>query len=237
VGHGGADAGYRAYTGRFPEHGFAIAVLCNASTANPQALADSVSNIFLKGVFKAPSAPAVATTRPSAAELARLAGLYVNPITGSVTLVSVRDSGLIVGRTAGPALVPIAERRFWFAPQRAEWEFKPNGELVASFKGPPSRKPVTLVRREAARPSPAELARYAGTYSSDELGATYTVSATDTALVLRTRTSEPLTFTPSYGDAFGGPFMLEFTRDQRGGVTGMLVNTGRVRNLRFVKTR
>jgi CubicO group peptidase (beta-lactamase class C family) len=35
VGHGGADAGYRTWSGRVPEHGLALVVLCNASSANP----------------------------------------------------------------------------------------------------------------------------------------------------------------------------------------------------------
>ena len=35
VGHGGADAGYRADVVRFPEHDLAIATFCNLSTTYP----------------------------------------------------------------------------------------------------------------------------------------------------------------------------------------------------------
>src|SRR5688572_5376955 len=48
VGHSGADAGYRAYTGRYPEHAFAVAVLCNAGPTNPSALSAEVAAIYLK---------------------------------------------------------------------------------------------------------------------------------------------------------------------------------------------
>jgi len=236
VGHSGADAGYRAYTGRYPEHAFAVAVLCNAAPSNPAALADSVSKLFLHLAANEPPAPKPAASKPTADALARFAGVYVNPTTGAPTYVSVREGGLIVGRTTGPALVPLSERRFWFAPQRAEWEFRPNGDLVVQFRGAPPRQPATFVRREIARPSAADLARYVGTYYSEELGATYTVSATDTALTMRTRTSQPRTAVPAYGDAFTGQALVEFTRDASGRVTGLLMSTGRVRKVRFEKT-
>ena len=236
VGHAGADAGYRAYTGRFPEQELAIAVLCNASTSNPSALAASVSEIYLKGAARPSPAPVAASVKPTPQELSRFTGLYVNQVTGNVTYVSVRDTTLIVGRTSGPTLIPIAERRFWFPAQRTEWAFAPNGDLVLTFRGTPSRKPVTLVRREAIRPARSELAQYAGSYRSEELGATYVVSATDTALTFRTGVTEPWTAVPAYRDTFLGQAIVEFTRDANGRVTGLLASTGRVRKLRFAKT-
>jgi hypothetical protein len=85
------------------------------------------------------------------------------------------------------------------------------------------------------RPSASELAAYAGSYTSAELGATYLVSATDSGLTLRTRTNPPVTASPVYADTFSGPFLIEFTRDQGGRLTGALVSTGRVRKIRFEK--
>jgi hypothetical protein len=95
---------------------------------------------------------------------------------------------------------------------------------------------VTLTRHEPARPTRAELERYAGTYHSAELGATYTVAATDSTLVLRTRWAAERTVRPAYGDTFTGDFLLAFTRG-RGGITGMRMSTGRVRNVAFEKVR
>jgi len=233
VGHSGADAGYRAYTGRYPDQGFAIAVLCNASTSDPAILAAAVSAIFLESRMAPPPAPVAATAKPTAQELARLAGIYVNATTGNVTVLSARDTVLIVGRQTGPALVPIADRRFWFPAQRAEWAFAPNGDVVVTFRGSPSRKPVTLQRREAVRPSRAELAAYAGTYVSEELRASYVVAANDTAVTLRTGTEEPWTAMPAYRDTFLGQVMVQFTRDASNRVTGLSMSTGRVRRIRF----
>jgi hypothetical protein len=235
VGHGGADAGYRSYTGRFPEQAFAVAVLCNAGPSNPSALASSVSAVFLKGTEKPSPSPVAATTKPTAQELARWAGVYVNPATLNVTYLTVRDADLIVGRTSGPTLVPIAGGRFWFPAQRTEWALAPNGDLVLTFRGTPPRTAVTLVRRQPSHPSRADLANYVGTYFSEELRATYTVSATDTALTLRTQVTEPWTAMPVYGEMFSGRASVEFTRDQNGRVTGALMSTGRTRRIRFEK--
>ena len=95
---------------------------------------------------------------------------------------------------------------------------------------------MTLVRREVAHPSASDLAAYAGSYTSAELGATYVVAATDSGLTLRTRTNPLVTAVPGYGDTFLGPyFLIEFTRDQGGRLTGALVSTGRVRKVRFEK--
>ena len=232
VGHSGADAGYRSYTGRYPEHAFAVAVLCNASSSDPAGLASQVANIYLSR-FAKPTTPPVATTTLTPQQLARFAGIYVNPVTGNPTYVTLTGSTLVVGRRTGPALVATGDNRFRLG--NAEWEFAPNGDLVQRFLGSPPRHPVTLVKREAARPPAAELATFAGTYTSDELGATYMITATDTALDFRTRTNRPVTLSPAYADAFTGPFLVEFTRDQGGRPSGLLISTGRARKIRFEK--
>jgi CubicO group peptidase (beta-lactamase class C family) len=237
VGHSGADAGYRAFSGRYPEHGLAVAVLCNAAPTNPQALADSIAKVFLGPAPAGLAAPTPASPRPSIAELSRHAGVYVNPVTGAPSFVTVRDTSLIVGVTNGPPLVPLSATRFWFAPQSAEWEFRPNGEVIVSFRSTPPRQPLKLVRRDAKKPAAADLRRYAGTFRSEELGATYIVAATDTALTFKTRTNPPRTVTFAYGDTFVGFAQIEFVRNGAGQVTGLLMSTGRSRKIPFEKVR
>jgi hypothetical protein len=81
------------------------------------------------------------------------------------------------------------------------------------------------------------LAAYAGSYSSPELGAVYVVAASDTALKIHTGVNDPWVATPAYADVFLGLANVEFTRDQGGRLTGMMISTGRVRKLRFDKTQ
>jgi hypothetical protein len=86
-----------------------------------------------------------------------------------------------------------------------------------------------------ARLSRADLAGYAGSYYSEELGAAYDVTATDSTLVLKTRWATERTVRPAYGDTFAGDFLLTFTR--RGGrIDGMIMGSGRVRGVRFTRT-
>jgi CubicO group peptidase (beta-lactamase class C family) len=233
VGHTGADAGYRSYLGRFPDHGLAVTVLCNAAPANPAALAKSVVDVYLGSKLAPAESLVKATATLTTEQLARFAGIYVNPNTGSAMFVTLRRDTLILGRTAGPALVPLSDRRFRVSGQPVEVEFTPAGQLVQTFLGWPPRKAISLERREAPRPSRAELERYAGSYYSDELGATWVVSATDSTLVLKTRWGAERTVRPAYGDTFAGDFLLTFTRDAARRVDGMLMSSGRVRRVRF----
>ena len=237
LGHGGADAGYRTYLGRFPEHGLAVAVLCNAAQANPAALARSVADVLLGDrLAPAPEQPAARVTL-APEELSALAGVYVHPVTGAPFFITRRGDTLVAGRTTGPALVPLGERRFRVAGAPMELEFTPDGGLVQTTLAWPPRTPVTLRRRERAQPSRAELEAYAGTYYSEELGATYTVAATDSTLVLRTRWGTERTVRPAYGDTFSGDYMLTFTRARGGRVDGMRMSSGRVRGVRFERVR
>ena len=238
VGHSGGDAGYRTYLGRFPEHGLSVVVLCNAAPANPVALARNVADVYigskLAAVEPTPK-PAVSLTRE---QMDKLAGVYVNEVTGAPTVVAVRRDTLMLGRTVGPALVPLTERRFRIAAQPVELEFMPNGTAVQTILAWPNPKPVTLKRFEPARPSRAEMDAYAGTYYSDELGATYVVTATDSTLVFKTRwgAATGATVRPAYGDTFVGDVLVRFTRGRGNKIDGALMGTGRVRNVRFTKT-
>ena len=234
IGHSGGDAGYRTYTGQVAGQGLDITVLCNASTANPGALVRGVMDVLLADKLAAVPSPARATATLSADQLSRFAGVYVNPLTGGPTLVHVRKDTLALGPN-GPALLPLSENRFRIAGQQAEMEFTPVPELVITQLSWPSRHPVTL-KRVAAAPSQlkgAELTPYAGSYRSDELGADYEVVARDSTLTLRTRWGSDRTVRSAHGDTFVGDYLVRFTRDRRGRIDGLLMSSGRVRNVKF----
>ena len=238
VSHGGADAGYRNWLGRFPEHGLDVVVLCNASSSNPTALGRAVADVFLPATLAAAAEPPMSARVAVAPEaLQALQGAYVNTTTGATLFITQRGrDSLIVGRTAGPVLVPIAERRFRVSGQPVEYEFPGDGTLREHPLGWPRRSPATWRRHAPAQPTAAQLAAYAGTYHSEELGATYTVTVRDSSLVLSTRWANDVVVRPTYADAFAGPFGINVTRT-KGKVDGMLVSTGRVRRVRFTKTR
>jgi CubicO group peptidase (beta-lactamase class C family) len=233
VGHSGGDAGYRTYLGRFPDHGLAVTVLCNAGPANPVALSKSVADIYIGDKLARAEPPVRAAVTLTKEQLARFAGVYVNPNTGAPTFITLRRDTLFAGRTGGPALVPLSERRFRVTGQPVEVEFTPAGQMVQTVNAWPQRRAVTFERREPVRPSRAELERYAGSYYSEELGTTWVVTATDSTLMLKTRWGAERTVRPAFGDTFAGDLLVMFTRDASGRINGMTMNSGRVRRVRF----
>lgn len=236
VGHGGADAGYRSYLGRFPDHDVAVAVLCNAATANPTMLARGVADVLLADRL-GPREEEVAahTDGLPVSDLERFAGVYVHPVTGAPVIITAREGTLVAGRGQGLSLVAVGGDRFRVPGQPVELEFHDRGEMVQRVLGWPSQRPVTLRREEEARPDSAELQRLAGRYHSEELGATYAVTAGDGALTLSTRWGNERTVRPAYGDTFAGDFLITFVRGPEGRVEGMRMSSGRVRNVEFTR--
>jgi CubicO group peptidase (beta-lactamase class C family) len=236
IGHGGADAGYRSYLGQFPQHGLSVAVLCNYGAANPAAFAQRVADALIADKLAAAPQPVAAKVSLKRAQLTRFAGVYRHPTTGAPTFVTLRDSTLVLGPTVGPALISLTDRRFRITGQPVEVEFVRDTQLVLSLHAWPQRQPTTLTRVQPAKYTKADLAKYAGSYFSEELGATYTVSATDSTLMLKTRWGTERTVRPAYGDTFIGDFLLTFTRNAQGQVDRMLMSSGRVRDVAFVKS-
>ena len=90
VQHSGATAGYRAYVTRYPSRDLAVAVLCNAASANPTAYANAITDSLLYPVMAAVparaasasntptsnAAPSVAPWSPSAAQPGEFVGEY-----------------------------------------------------------------------------------------------------------------------------------------------------------------
>jgi CubicO group peptidase (beta-lactamase class C family) len=233
LGHGGADAGYRTWSGRLPEHGLEVVVLCNASSANPVALARGVIDVLAAGKLAPPAQPVRPAVHLTAAQLAALAGVYAHPVTGAPTFVTLRKDTLVLGRVNGPVLVPLSASRFRVTGQPVEVEFA-RGAMVSKFLDWPGGTSTTQRRVRPARLSRADLDGYAGSYYSEELGAAYDVTATDSTLVLKTRWGTERTVRPAYGDTFAGDFLLTFTR--RGGrIDGMVMGSGRVRGVQFTR--
>lgn len=236
VGHGGADAGYRSWVGRIPSRQLAVTLACNYATANAAALGKRVMDVFLGVAPDAASAAAPPAALPEA-ELARWAGVFASPASEAVLRISVRDGGLILGRMQGPALLPEGPGRFRVGDGPTRLVFPNEDPSVLEIGNPESGlRPRRFERREPAVLTPRQLAEYAGTYRSDELGgAVYTITATDSTLVLRTRTAAPIVATPVFADVFeAGGSTLRFTRS-RAGIAGFLLSGGRVRRVEFVR--
>src|SRR5688572_9680047 len=84
VSHTGSWAGYRSVLQRFPDQRFAVAILANTATMNPNLLAGQIVDFYLADRFTAaatapapPAAqPGTKPWQPTAAELKAFVGEY-----------------------------------------------------------------------------------------------------------------------------------------------------------------
>jgi CubicO group peptidase (beta-lactamase class C family) len=242
--HGGSWAGYRAELMRFPDQHFSVAVLCNLARTSPTMLAQRVAEVHLESVLaRTPAGPTttdgtLAAAAPTAQSLREYVGLYQSSLTAELRRVLVRGDSLLLSDLASALplrAVSVSHFRVASSSTSPEVQFDaahPARELrLISADG----DTAIFERVAEAAPSPRDLAAYVGRYWSEEVGAEYRLEVKEGALVLHRRRSEPITLAPTYADAFSAEGVLyRFTR-ARGRVTEMLVDAGRIRNLRFVR--
>lgn len=236
VSHGGATAGYRAFLARYPGQGLSVAVLCNLGDINPEDLAHRTADLFLAG-----KKPDAALTAPPnmvelpAADIAAKAGMYRNTRTGAVIRLDLKEGKL---RTrGGRAVWPLSSSLFLVE----------NGSKLDFFAGADGKAGMRLLtvdgdviphdRVEEAAPTAAQLAEYAGEYWSGEAEATYRIVVEDGKLVAKARPEFSAALTPLYADGFQTEhgWLVRFTRDRNGKVSGFTFGLDRVRALRFEK--
>jgi CubicO group peptidase (beta-lactamase class C family) len=251
--HNGARLGYRAELVRFPDQRFSVACLCNTRASNPDALARRVADIYLADRFKqaagTPNNPH--TVEPKVVsipenELSGVAGLYWNPVTDNVRRVYVKDGKLMFARLPGSesVLAPLGSNRFQMLGVRN------NIEIV--FKSPRPNAPLQMfLTVDGGKPSlhepvkstsnkPQPLIELAGEYHSAELNTTYTIAPQGDKLLLRTGNWGDFSLSARFHDSFAnleelGSIMFERTR--RNKVSGFVIRSGKVKNLRFDKVK
>lgn len=253
VDHGGADAGYRSDMIRFPDQHFTVACLCNLATANPGDLAQKVADIYL-GSEMQPAEPTHAdASKPfvlTPEQIQAKAGIYVNvKDPEDVVRWVIKDGKLQAGNIGEDwtyEVRPISESQFQLGDvEHVEIQFlpvRPGAPQELTIKQPDG-KLETFSAAQAFTPSAAQLAEYAGVYSSRELDPLYDVkvgSGPDSKpkLLLHWLKYDPETLHPVTRDLFTFDLgKIRFTRDSKGGINGFVLTTGRVVDLRFERGR
>lgn len=235
IGHGGADAGYRAQVERYPERELSIAVLCNAGTAAPNVMLRRVADAVLGA-----SVPAEAVnTDPEPQQvsvdvLARWVGTYRDTVSQSVLRILL--SGDTLRQANGPRLIPTNDTTLRLAGSATTYVLRMNGGHVTGLRQLPRTLRNIEYRREASRaPGRDSLATYAGTYYSEELDVRYTLAVRDSVLTVEFRKIDDAPMTMVFPDGFLSSFgaTIIFTRDARQRITGFTLTDGRVRGVRF----
>ena len=138
--------------------------------------------------------------------------------------------GLFIDQATGAPLIPelyqVAQSRI-VSKDRVEITW-PDGNLAVYLRTAP------------VAAASVKLADFAGHYASDEVQATYDISASADGLTwrIRDRPDYSATLKPLYRDAFqGGGATVRFVRDAGGNINGLTISVERARNVRFSRLR
>lgn len=247
ISHGGSDAGYRTYLGRFPDQHFAVIVLSNMASFNPSGIAMRIADIYLEGqLMEEPEEEMKKETASASVEidpdtLDAYAGDY---ILGDGTVFSIlRDEdGLAITVVGQPEfrLEPLSGISFRATAVNADVTFlRDQDNQVSQMKLNQGSTELLMNRAQPFDPGTVDLSEFTGRYYSEELLTMYEFIFSDGTLVARHQRHPDITLTPTGQDRltgntwFFGP--VEMVRDPSGAITGCKVSSGRVRNLAFTK--
>jgi len=248
IGHGGGDRGISSYVVRYPEQGFAVALLCNIDNVPAGALTQSIAEIYLSDAFGGPSA---ASTPPpprislTAEQLSSKVGLYYDAVSATVGRIFLRDGKLMASEGAGEEnsveLTAVSENRFGVSGTPIVAEFAPAApgrplEIRVTGAGP---KPVVSEQVTSSfKPLDAELEEIKGEFTSAEVEGLYTVAARDAGLAIQIPGRSDIVLQPIVRDTFAGAIVgvVKFSREE-GFVTGFTANSGGARGLRFDRVK
>jgi hypothetical protein len=241
VSHGGSWAGFRSHFLRFPDQRFAVATFCNLTTSGPDSLARKVAAIYLGDRMQPDTVAAwtdalakLARVELPAAALRTLAGVWRNDSLGEVRRTRIKGDSLITDETTPALYVPLGEGRFRVGrgtEVRFELDSAPPRMIVRTPAGA-----VTFIRADTVALDSTRLAEYAGDYRSDEIEVTHTWKVEKGKLVVYAGYRRLGVLEPSYQDGFTrGGSVINMTRDKKGRITGFVIESGRVRHLRFTR--
>jgi CubicO group peptidase (beta-lactamase class C family) len=254
VWHSGGSGGYHAYYMRFPQQHFSVACLCNRSGLNRGERVRSVADLYLANVLK-PPAPTF-TGSFGAQQLQKFAGIYRDPNRGDIWRVST-DGEKLLAEVEGALVELHATGPLDFEP--ADYPMEVHFRFIPDVATGAVRRavihemgflaPMTVEKVTAWRPGAAALPGYAGDYWSDELRATYRIAAENGGLRLReligadgiiNNSIIPFdVLRPVIQDEFdlkGAPLVFYFLRDDRGKISGFVLNGFHEAGIKFSRS-
>jgi len=190
VEHSGATFGYRTKLLRFPEQRFSVITLCNVASADVDALARKISDLYLETQLK----PEAGTSTESRTfpDPAPFAGTYLDPRTHTIFTFTAASGNLMAW---GSKLQRLGANEF--------------SDLVGNpivFKSADGAMTATLTlqseiffsgnRVPDIHLSESALSGFTGNYHSDELDATYQLALVKGVLALRFGDQPPVNLNP-----------------------------------------
>ncbi|MBC7851288.1 MAG: beta-lactamase family protein [Chitinophagaceae bacterium] len=238
IGHGGADAGYRTFAVRFPEHNLGIAVFSNLGSTNPTDLALRTADLMLPSDKAKPDAAATNTgTMVDSIKLKKLPGKYYSEDGIPATLVW--ENGKLMSRGGN-------QRNEWklYEEKPNRYSLPQNKQTLVIDKVGDSVTEMTIIapssttkfKRLPLKPQEINVS-FAGRFYNSETEAYYTVALNKGNLVLQHRKFGEVAMQNVAPDQFTTPHWwmnhIRFIRNKAGNIIAFEVNSGRVLHLQF----
>ncbi|MEM9849601.1 MAG: serine hydrolase domain-containing protein [Bacteroidota bacterium] len=241
--HGGSDAGYRSYLGRFPEQQLSVAVASNYAWFNPNQMALQVADIFLKDEIvttdETTNTVTDITAQPSAKKLKAYEANYWNEEERYGRRIYLKNDTLRYSRgNSESPLVPIGGNKFQMLGVDVELivEFTDDNKMVVVID---DGTPIVSKKYEPKQYMAKELTVFTGTFYSEELATSYELLVENNQLIMRHLRQGDTPINSIKKDTFISRNWylgnIDFVRDEKDAITGLRVTNGRVRNLWFEK--
>lgn len=238
--HSGSAEGYKAWLGRYPEHGLSIAIVCNSGDGTDRIdFAHKIFDLLLPSVTEPEFDPAPAPVKDI--DPNKLAGLFFNEATGDPLRIAVQNGRLRIAE--GPGLDQISNDRFkrrgslvnFMANDRFEIYYPDNDHFeLKSMEGV-----ITKYRRaKPFTPKEEELKAFEGRYESDELKAAFLISTGKNGLEFRFEhmADRKIPLNPVEADVFQvSRVTIRFIRNKQGKVEGFSFTNPFAKNMKFTK--
>ena len=246
--HGGADAGYRSYLGRFPDQNFAVIVFSNDASFRAGNMAHKLTDYYLEKALIPDSAidsNAIEQPEESMAINGEILGTYVGEyeLQPGFIIAITEDGGQLFGQATNQQklpLKPLSATKFTVEGVKAVIDFFPDSSgHVKSLKLHQNGRTIDAPRTIPFDKSSVNLSAFTGRFFSPELSTTYRFTLVNNELTAQHDRLSDIALKPIKKDMFSGNIWFfgqtEFTRDADGIINGCKVSSGRVRNLWFQK--
>lgn len=232
VSHGGATAGYQTFLARYPDNKVSVAVMCNGTSPSAGGIAANITDEIF-GPF--PQTPSPEPAKVSDDELTKLVGLWRDEKTHAPARFIIQNGVL---RWGGGRIIPMGGGKFVGGNSEVKFTFDKDGKPMSAEMTDEGSEITHFVPERQWTPTPEELVSFKGDWFSEEAGATFTIAMEGDKMFIKQRPATSLPMQPLYKDHFVVPgFVLWFTRDNDGKVTGLHVGGSRMRDMPFARVK
>jgi CubicO group peptidase (beta-lactamase class C family) len=235
IGHGGSDAGFRTFAGRFPEANMGIIVFSNLGNFNPRGMVTQIADLLLDDNSQEPT-----KNEQTDVELSNqvyYTGRFISTEGNRISITDTTGLQAIMGGSNRQNLIPISDTEYRQAEGAFRIRFERNNpnQFMLSQQGT-----EILVRKlDDEKPGVDVLKAYTGTYYNSETESKYRILIKDDMLVLSHSKYKDVSLNYLLNDQFSCTNWwmsnINFNRNNKGSITGFEVNQGRVLGLKFEK--